>query len=337
MNDTTTLATPSVTLLTSLLENSPYGVIAYEAVRDNAGLIIDYRTIYYNQRVLAITGHTHEEMTKQWLFERAPYARAQTENFRRVVEEQITFDIQQLVPTLNRWFAFEDRPLENGFFTTIRDIDDLKRTELALEQQNIALREGARHTREQRLLLSSVLDTSLNSITVEKAIRNETDQIIDFRVTLMNKAALALGGYTEEYILSRPVSQLNPLFNSSGLLAEYCTVLETGLPFSADFFVQPLNKHLSLLVTKMDDDHVIVFFTDITQNQLDAKVLQQKNELLDGILRTSESAIMVCEAVHDDAGQLIDFRIILTNEAAVRIGGRSGQDITGRLLSTINP
>ncbi|SOD78983.1 PAS domain-containing protein [Spirosoma fluviale] len=324
-------------LFASLVDHSPNGVIVYEPVHNEMGAIIDYQTVYYNQKALALTGHTHEEMMSLWLFQRAPYAQAQEENLRQVVEKQIPFDIEHIIPGTNRWFSFENRPVGNGYFVTLRDIDDLKQVEIQLEKQNTFLQETIQHTTEQQILLKSVLDTSPNSITVERAIRNANGEIIDFKIELINPAALRLGQYSEIEVLGKSISEFNPEFITSGLMAAYIDVLQTGKPLQTAFFAKPINKHLELSVTRMDADNIIVLFNDITQTRLDAEALRKKNELLDGVLSTSLSSIMVYEAVLDDAGHLADLRVVLTNEASLRASYRTNENIVGRLLTSLNP
>ncbi|ADB36858.1 PAS domain-containing sensor histidine kinase [Spirosoma linguale] len=329
-------ATP-LNLFASLVDHSPNGIIVYEPVRNESNVITDYRTVYYNQKAIQITGHTHEEMMTLCLFQRAPYARAQEESFRQLVEAQIPFDVEHVIPERNRWFSFENRQLDNGFFTTIRDIDDLKRAEQQLEQQNKVLEETISRTKEQQLLLKSVLDTSPNSIMLERAIRDEQGAIIDFQVVLFNQAALRLGFYSSTELAKKRISELNPNFVSSGLMAAYSNVLATGQPFQTEIFAPQLHKHLALTVTRMDRDQIIVLFDDVTQIRVDAKTLREKNELLDGVLRTSLSSIMVYEAVHDVSGQLADLRVVLTNEASLRASHRRNENIIGKLLTSLNP
>ena len=333
----TTALTSSAALFASLLDKSPHGIIAYEPVRDKAGTIIDYRTIYYNPQVLSITGHNEDELTNQLLFQRAPYARMQEEQLRQVVENQIPYDVQHLIPTTNRWFAFENRPLGNGYFTTLRDIDDLKRTEQQLEKQNIALQRNIEHTARQQTLLNSVLRLSPGAISVEKAIRDEGGRVIDFQVLLINSAALALSNHTEADVLHQSNSQLNPEFISSGLRDQYVAVVETGRPLTMEYFYAPANKLFDLSVTRMDAEHVIVLFTDVTQARLDAEAIRRNNEVLDGVLRTSDSSIIVYEAVHDEATTLQDFRIVLINDAGLQVTNSIRQEVVGMALTTLYP
>ena len=331
----TTTGSPG--LLAELLDNSPHGVVAYEAVRDANGQILDYRTIYHNAQALVITGHTARQLTDQLLFQRAPHARIQAEALRQVVEERIPHDVQELMPVDNRWFTFENRPLVGGYFTVIRDINDLKQAEQQLTGQNELLRHSADQAEQQQQLLRSVLNASPGSITVERAIRDEAGTIIDFQAILVNPAALVLGGHTEEDVLNRRISDLNPAFKTSGLMAAYQTVLDTGEPFQVEFFYPPLAKFLDISVTRLDDEHVTVLFNDITQARQNARMLQQQNDLLDGVLRTSENAIIVYQTVYDTPEHLTDFRVMLTNQAALRLFNLSLDGAVGKHVTDLYP
>ncbi|WP_240699255.1 ATP-binding protein [Spirosoma sordidisoli] len=336
-SSSTSISFPSPPLLAELFAGLPHGVIAYEAVRDADGLILDYQTLFYNPQALAIKGHTPEQMTQQLLFQRSPYLRIQADSLRQVVENQTAYDYEELIPISNRWFAFENRPLGNGFFTIIRDIDALKQAEQQLAEQNESLRRGADQALQQQRLIRSVLDTSPIGITVEQAIRDETGDIIDFQAILINPTALAMGGHTEELALSRRISELNPTFRTSGLMAAYQAVISTGEPFHVEFYHPPLARTLEITATRMDQEHLIVLFNDVTQARQDALALQQKNELLNGVLRTSESGIIVFEAVHDQPHQPADFRLLLTNQSARRMFGLEVAGAVGQLLTEIRP
>ncbi|AQG79016.1 hypothetical protein AWR27_06560 [Spirosoma montaniterrae] len=317
-------------------------MIAYEAVRqENTGNasnpIIDYRTLYVNPQLIAITGYSTEELYQRMLFERAPYARVQASQFRELTEEGKPFDFLYFNERSGRWLNVQNRSLTGGFFATFQDVTDLEEAKSQLKDQAVRLQQQAEQATQQQTLLKSVLDTSPSSITVERAVRDETGQIIDFQATLINAAALQLGGHSEEAALTKRISELNPNFKSSGLLDAYCRVLESGYPLHLDVFYPPANKHLELLATRMDSDHIVVLFNDITQAKQYADDLRQKNTLLDGILRTSDSSIVVYEAVKNDLGQVQNFQIILANDAATRMSGRSREEVIGRLLTDLYP
>lgn len=324
-------------LLAELLDNAPYGIVAYEAVRDADGQILDYRTVYHNPQALVITGHTARQMTDQLLFQRAPHARIQAGALRRVVDDHIPYDVQELMPVDRRWFMFENRPLTGGYFTIIRDIDDLKRAEEQLAGQNELLRHAANQADQQQRLLQSVLDASPGSLTVERAIRDESGAIIDFQAILVNPAALALGGHTEEDVLNRRISDLNPAFKVSGLMAAYQTVLATGELFRRDFFHPPLAKFLDVSVTRLDDEHVTVLFSDITRAKQAAEQTESQARLFGGVLDSITSGLSVLEAIRDNTGAVIDVRYVRVSRAILTDTGLTEPELLGQGMLTLFP
>ncbi|QJW90379.1 PAS domain-containing protein [Spirosoma taeanense] len=333
----TTFPTLSSSALADILDNLPHGVLAFAAIRGQNNQIEDYRIIYHNPLGLRYLGRTAEALQHQPLFQWSPYARSMAEQLLRVVEQEEPFAFQHYTNHSNRWLEAQVRPMGDGFLASIQDITDLKEAKQLLENQNIALQKSIEHATQEHLLLDSVINTSPNSITVERAIRDEAGTIVDFQAILINQAALTLGQHTEADVLSKPISELNPMFKPSGLLAAYRAVVETGKPLTATFFYPPLSKHLDLLATRMDADHIVVLFSDVTEAHQTARALHHQNELLAGVLQASASAIFVFDAVHDEANALINFRITLANEAYVAIAGQRREEMVGMLLTDIYP
>ncbi|MFD2572989.1 ATP-binding protein [Spirosoma soli] len=334
---TSTPSTSYPSLLTDLFDQLPYGVIVYEAVRDDERFVLDYRTVYYNAALLTISTHSKEQLEHQLLFQRSPLSRTDTEQMRRIVDERESFAYQYLDPVLNRWFSVENQPFNDGFFTIFHDIDEFKRSQVALEEKTHELQKNVEHISRQNDLLTCVLDVSPTSITIERPIRDEQGSINDFQAVFTNPASLALGGHSKEDVLSKPISQLNPQCKQSDLFINYRNVVESGRPFRVEFFHPPLSKHLEVAVTPLDAEHIVVLFNDVTAARQNALELQQRNELLDGILRTSESSIVVYQAVHDDIGDLIDFRLALVNEASLRAAGTTHDAIIDKLITEVYP
>ncbi|GAB3510445.1 hypothetical protein GCM10027341_48790 [Spirosoma knui] len=331
------MSTLSPALLAELLATSPQGIVVYEAVRGADRQILDYRTLYYTPPALLITGFSSAQLENQLLFQRSPGGHLFADQLRRVVEKQEPVDFHYFNEQTGRWVESQSRPLGDGFFTVFKDIDELKQTQAALEEKNLELRKTVERLAEQKALLNSVLNAAPSSITVERALRNEAGEIIDFQAILTNPASFAIGGYKPEDVFTRTISELNPVFKSSGLFAKYCEVATTGTPFKIEYVYPPLSKHLEQTVTRMDEEHIIVLFNDVTVARQNALDLQRQNELLDGVLRTSEHAIVVYEAVHDEAGTLTDFRFRLANEASLKSTNRTHHEVIGKLVTELFP
>jgi PAS domain S-box-containing protein len=184
----------------------------------------------------------------------------------------------------------------------------------------------------QRSLLEAVVENSTSGIVVEKALRDPAGEVIDFQAVLINPQALQFGKHTREEALSRTIRQLNPRFESSGLLDAYRNVLTTGKPFRVEFFHEPVQRWLELSASRMDGEQLVVLFNDTTERRLAAQEVERQKNLLDGILRTSPNGVVVYEAVHDAAGDLADFRIVLVNAQGRSILGRWFTEMEGRTM-----
>lgn len=313
---TTMPPSPHPALLTDLFAGLPQGVIIYQAVRDADGTILDYQTLYYNQQALAITGHTADELTNQLLFQRAPYTRTQAEKMRQVVYEQIPFDTQEYNPLSNRWFAYENRPLGDGFFTLIRDIDDLKQTEQRVEMQHEALRQQAAHTAAQQLLVERVLNTSPGSVLVFDARPNQTGSSMDFRVVFANDAALRIIGHPLNEVIGISLKELYPQTELDGLGQQYLDVYQTGKSFRAERYYPVVEKWFDVSISKIETG-LVAIYNDITPAKTATLKLNEQVSLFDGVLNSISNGLSVLEAIRDKEGQLADLKYIQVSRTLI--------------------
>ncbi len=304
----------SMALLQDMLRQLPSAVLALQAIRDPEGTILDYQTTYYNDAALTLLGYTPEQLKRQLLFQHSPHLRELTDRLSQVANQQETLDFPYFLPAQNQWFELGIRPVSNGFFISFQPI----RTPSQPVQQVPTHRQAILETdRQQQLLLHTAFTASPVGITVEQAIRDAMGNITDFQAILINPVALAMGGHTEQEVLTQTISQLNPLFESSGLLAAYRAVINTGQPFQIDFQQPHTNRYLELTVSPVDADTLIAVFTDITQRRKAQLDLKQQNDLFKGVMETSLNGITIYEAVRDEQGQIVDFQYIAINEAGL--------------------
>ena len=316
--------TPSLPLLTTLLDRSPYGVIAYQAIRDARGSVVDYQTRYYNQQVLAITGHTEAHMTLQTLFERAPYMREHAEDLRRVVEEQIPYEVDELLPSNNRWFLFDNRPLDDGFFTTFIDIDDTKRAQQQLSQQ--------------QQLLQGVIHATDNFIAYCETVRDETGEIVDFIYRLTNRFLTKRSDVAADQIIGHRMTTYFPSVKQVGLFQRFAEVVRTGEPESFEFQYQADGYDAWYLISTAPlKDGIVLSFKTISTLKQTALQLQQQNELVEGVLSASDNGVIVYKSLCDETGNLIDFKVVLINDTALSFSGLPRHQVVGSLVTDLFP
>jgi len=86
----------------------------------------------------------------------------------------------------------------------------------------------------QEHLLRAVLEASLNGVMALESVRNEQGRIVDFRWTLVNRAAGALVGRPPEELIGKRLLEEMPGNDEDGLFADYVTVVETQRELTVD-------------------------------------------------------------------------------------------------------
>ena len=183
--------------------------------------------------------------------------------------------------------------------------------------------------------LSMLLSESTDGVVVWSAIRNASGRIVDFKATLFNQAAL-----TNISVDSFRASTFTVLFpDAASAFDEYVQVVETGRPFRAcrPFPAGSVTYWYDVSATKFDDG-LLVIFKDVTSRiQANLHIEQQAN-LLQQVFNASIFSINLYEAIRDEHGTIIDFRITLCNESARRLALENyGYDTTGHTWLSVLP
>jgi PAS domain-containing protein/anti-sigma regulatory factor (Ser/Thr protein kinase) len=74
------------------------------------------------------------------------------------------------------------------------------------------------------------LDSILDLVVVERAIRDASGTIIDFEIVWMNNAPVDVAGRSRELLMGRRISELYPVLAGGELIAGYREVVESGVP-----------------------------------------------------------------------------------------------------------
>jgi PAS domain S-box-containing protein len=241
-------------LLHSILNASINGIIAMDAVRDAKGDVIDFRFVKANAQAAAHIGVDDASIGQSYL---AHFPNAQTagifEKYCRVLTtgEPLRFKMHSTLESVPAWFEISIVPRKpDGIVATFADIT--------------AQRQADAQIAKQKALLDSILRHSPVGITVYRAIRDSSRQIIDFDCVLANDAAEAFTGVTAAERIGSTVLQLTPSLRDSDLFRDAVAVVETGQSMRSEYQNDQLGKWLELTVVKMYDDHLMNVFRDIT-------------------------------------------------------------------------
>ncbi|WP_207497219.1 PAS domain-containing protein [Aridibaculum aurantiacum] len=169
-----------------------------------------------------------------------------------------------------RWFLARGNAMKdsNGkilkWYGTTTDIHDQKNAEEVLEKR---VQERTAEIELQKTLLNNILTNSPSGIVVYMPVRNNTGEVTDFTCVLANQAAEQFTEIPNEWRMTKTLLQIAPQLKESPLFQMAVTALEQGKDFQAEYYNEPIKKWFSLSVVKMDDDHLINVFSDITSRK----------------------------------------------------------------------
>jgi len=114
---------------------------------------------------------------------------------------------------------------------------------------------------ESQQYLQGVLDSSISGVMAFRAVRNSTQQIIDFEWTMVNKGAESIVGRSEADLLGKKLLEEMPGNLDSGLFGHYKNTVETGAITDLEHFYdyEGLQTWFHTVAVKLGDGFVVTF------------------------------------------------------------------------------
>jgi signal transduction histidine kinase len=212
----------------------------------------------------------------------------------------------------------------------------VKRSLSAMPTSSIPL--AALSDSQHSAVLQQVVNNTQAGLLLARPVRNEQGQIIDFQYVLTNEYNARITGRSVAEMTGALVNDLFPGWQDSDLFRQYVAVVETGksqrftFPYEAYGMKGWFDGTFSLV-----DDCILYTYVDVTSLKEAELAQQQQAELLERVMNATLTGIAVHEPVHNEAGELIDFRLTQLNQMAADILGGSIQNIQNQLLSRYFP
>lgn len=190
----------------------------------------------------------------------------------------------------------------------------------------------------QSSVLQQVINNTQAGLLLARPIRNEQGHIIDFQYVLTNEYNARITGRSVADMTGALVNDLFPGWQDSDLFRNYVAVVETGQPQRLTFPYEAygmkgwFDGNFSLV-----DGCILYTYVDVTPLKEAELAQQQQAELLERVMNATLTGIVVHEPVHDEAGELVDFRLTQLNQMAADILGSSIENIQNQLLSRYFP
>ncbi|HEY0733075.1 MAG TPA: ATP-binding protein, partial [Chitinophagaceae bacterium] len=241
----------------------------------------DYVAEIANDAYLPLIGKTSEEFIGKPLFETVPEAKEVIEPVIQYVLTTGNSYLSKAFPlTLNRngkeeqcYFDFVYEPLKEGeaitgFMAVVHEVTPevikLKESEQSEALLLEKVKERTLDLEKHKELVDNILKNSSNGISVTEVIRNDQGEIIDGITILANDAAVQFTGLPRDLYLTKKATELDPDIIHSEYFRTCIRTLETGEPSLIQYYLEPTGRWLELTVSRMDNNHLIHIFTDIT-------------------------------------------------------------------------
>ncbi|HEY5275243.1 MAG TPA: PAS domain S-box protein, partial [Coriobacteriia bacterium] len=207
------------------------------------------------------------------------------------------------------WNGSRD-PETGRIYAVARDVTERQQAQVALEASEERLR--------------TALDTMLDGVTIQTAIRDEQGLIVDFAVDYANSAIGVISGTAGSLQAGRTLLELLPAHRANGLFDAYVRVVETGIPFASDEFQYvdpdaaggPLDQVLDLRAAKLGDGYVLSV-RDVT---LHHRADLEMRRLSTAINQTADAVVIT------DATGAIEY----VNPAFEQVTGYSSDEVLGQ-------
>lgn len=236
-----------------------------------------------NERMFEVWGKTASQALGRPIFEGVPEASNQglEQLLKGVYESGEPFSANERPVELARnsgietvYLNFLYQPFRegdgtvSGIIAVANDVTEqvLARKQLEASEQELQSRvkERTAELEEQRNLLNNIMVNSSNGISVTEMIRDEQGAIINASTILANDAAVKFIGLPRDVFLGTTATQLDPNILSSAYGLACLKTLATGEPSVIQYHLAITARWLELTVSKMDADHLIHIFTDVT-------------------------------------------------------------------------
>ncbi|HEX2608238.1 MAG TPA: ATP-binding protein, partial [Flavisolibacter sp.] len=314
-------------LVADLFDAQPQPVFWMKPVKDSKGTIIDFIYIYCNEEMLRFCNRTSEELIGVSVTDTTTLPEQIKKGvFEQILEVYLTG--KKFVDTiynekLNKYYSFIRTRVQEGVLTVIQDRSEEYKMIRELEQR--------------KTLLDNILTYSPSGISVSEFIRNEKGEIIDARTSLANEAAIQFSGIPREDYLHKTAKEYYPEILDTPLYQQALETLETGAPFRTQYYLELTGKWLELSVSRLDKDHLINVFSDITESKSVALIKEAKAQHMNVVFNASQAGMFTLLPVYDDKNEIIDFRFQIVNEAVAGYIGQTASVLTGALASIYFP
>ena len=196
---------------------------------------------------------------------------------------------------------------------------------------------------EQEAIWQQILHHSLNGLVGLSAVRDDANQIINFRYRFVNHIALRDTFRSDPAsirdITGNLLTDFFPSIQQTTLWQTYLQVIATGEPHRVEQNYKVDDRDIWVIqsVSRFGQDGILLSYAETSDLHQAARRVARQSTLLNGVLNSSPNAIVVFEAIRDEQHRLVNFQIALVNRVFETMTNHNDDYFTARTLQDIYP
>ncbi|UOR05065.1 PAS domain-containing protein [Hymenobacter aerilatus] len=316
-------------LLRATIDSSLDMVQVFEAVRDEQGVVVDFKWVLNNTAAEQYYGDVIGQRLRQ--LNPGVVEEGIFDVFRQVLETGVPDQREHhyVHEQFDGWFYQSTVKLGDGVTTTTHDISQRKQAEQEL--------------RETKELLQATLDSSHYVVQAFEAVRDASGKIVDFTWILNNRVWLERYGPP---MAGKSLLQENPGVVETGLFDLFVQVVETGVPVDHEQYYahEQFEAWFHQTLVRMRDGFVMTT-AEITERKLaQQEIFRLKDELAQQaedkyrtLFNAMAEGFALNQLVRDAHGRAVDARYLELNPAFEQQTGLNRAHAVGQLASALFP
>lgn len=311
-------------LLEKVINSSPSCIVLCQAVKNENGDVDDFKLLMVNEKIAKDLGKSRKELQALTYCQLHPAVRTNgyLAMLREVVQTGKAFKDEMYLLVFGGWFYVSaERVEDDKVIVVCIDITQTK--------------ENEKRIKEQAMLFNKVIEQSPSGISWYGSVRDEEGKIVDFKLKLANQKCAEITGFSLDELYRHPAKKLMQIRGTMHFFETCVGVVENNKPVYTEIYSELLHKWIGISLSPFEDGYLLNYL-DINETKKMTVSLEQQAIFLESILNGSINGLFALEGIQNEAGKVVDLRIVKINKAFSAILGK-GEEVVGKNYLSVFP
>lgn len=190
----------------------------------------------------------------------------------------------------------------------------------------------------ERKLLEERYHQLFNNMKSGVAVYRAVDDGKDFVFLDMNRKGRSIDNLDHITIENRKVTELFPTVQEFGLLDVFKRVWKTGIPEDMPISLYKdsrIHGWRDNYVYRLPSGEIVAIYEDVTRQKMAEEALKKSEARLRSIFDTMNEGVALNEMIFNDAGEMINYRIINVNQAFYSMADYAQSNVIGNTATNL--